>query len=118
MTKISELNKAWKDCLAMWKWIAEVYDGSKSVTNLKSIYAQKHHVPTCSFCRYAPLHSGPATCYTCPGVLVDPDFNCHRDAYNYYHKPREFYRKILSMNRKRKKQERIKRETKNARKNT
>ncbi len=103
MIKELDLNQVWIECLAMWKWIYEVYDGSVSVVDLKMRYSRKHKVPMCSFCSYNRTYgdTDEILCTKCPGNLVDPTFNCHNDEYNYYDKPKEFYKKLLSMNKKR-----------------
>lgn len=110
MTEKELLDKTWKECLAMWKWICEVDDGSITVCDLKGKYAIKHKKARCAFCKYALTSRN--GCGSCPGVLVDPGFDCQDPVYSFHEKPHEFYKKIVSLNKKRKRLE--KKEIKNA----
>lgn len=110
------LNKTWKLCLSMWRWIAEERrkDNQELVNTLKEEWLQKHGFKEdeikndCFFCNYAVTHKTRVNvtgggCGTCPGARVAREFNCDGSDYDYYHYPIAFYNKLRSLNRKRKK---------------
>ena len=99
--KMTKLNRAWKNCLRMWKWIAEVYDGIICVDDLKKQWLKKHRFikdiyNSCFFCKYTDNKNN--DCKNCPAVLVDEDFNCCSKEYGYSDKPKAFYAEILRLN--------------------
>ena len=112
------LEKAWKECLAMWKWIDENIKNVDPedvdpedvdlslVESMKKTYAKEHNVPHCSFCEFT--EAAAEGCQECPGALVDPAFHCFNDEYLWEKKPREFYQELLRLNRIRKRRERKK----------
>lgn len=94
-----ELDEAWKQCLEMWKWIAG-QDGE--VTTLKEEWMRQTDNygrirDNCYFCHYSADDGDECDCYHCPGVLVDPTFNCHYPTYHYEYSPLEFYQKLLEL---------------------
>lgn len=102
MTKKQKLDECWKNCLSMWRWIAkEVKAGTDAdVGDLKVGWLARHGFSNisdnCFFCDYGRTYS------ECPGKLVDKDFNCEDEDYDYWEEPIAFYNKLVSLNRKRK----------------
>ena len=96
------LNQTWVLCLRMWRWIVkQIREGSKlTVYELKSQWLSdngfEHVSGECFFCDVA------ATCSYCPGRLIDPDFSCDADAYDYRKNPAGFLKELLRLNRIRK----------------
>jgi len=93
----------------MWKWIAEQRrrDGSLPVNLLRLEWMEEHFLngyilSDCFFCHYAAQFGG--LCDHCPGKLVSKRFDCGITSYNYNNKPIKFYKKIVELNEKRKKQ--------------
>lgn len=107
------LNQTWKYCLVMWKWIAgQIEQGSTStIDTLKAQWLRRHPrfgeiYNNCFFCEYLNQHptNKKGDCPTCPGRLVNRQFNCMDNAtYNFGKKPLEFYAKLLELDKKRKK---------------
>ncbi len=110
------LDRSWKNCLRMWKWItenlpegfSESSDEDKEiiVNSLKKQWLEENRFTTyinnsCFFCDYDRKHDNACTT-SCPGCLVDPEFHCDKTAYSYRHRPSDFYRKVLVLNAKRK----------------
>ncbi len=100
------LSKTWTECLRMWKWVS-VQKGS--VRNLKRKWMRENGykgiVANCFFCHYS-------TCSSCPGKLVDRSFSCCHEKYAYDKHPKKFYKKLLSLKRKRDKALKQRREKK------
>ena len=101
------LNQTWTLCLRMWRWIAKVWTpGGPIIYELKvqwlksnkfgGAFGLKSH---CFFCEFQKDTGG---CSQCPGVLVNPYFNCYDDRYHHKHKPAAFYKELLRLNRIRK----------------
>lgn len=90
-----DLNKTWEECLRMWKWISERWDGSESIGLLKIKYIDENEaegiLASCFFCASC------SNCRSCPGVFVDPDFYCNNEEYSYEKKPKEFYQELLRL---------------------
>jgi len=60
----------------------------------------------CFFCVYAGTDDdGCLNCWNCPGVLVDPDFDCYKLKYSFKDKPVEFAAEINRLNKIRKGEE-------------
>lgn len=106
------LDRAWKLCLEQWKWIIEQLDkGSKEdIEVLKVRWLKLKGLATspcaeCFFCEYAKQNNGrlswAARCVDCPAVLVSPVFSCQKKSYHYKYHPRAFYKKLLTLNKKR-----------------
>jgi hypothetical protein len=108
MKKKRTLNQTWVLCLRMWRWIAKVWQTPRyrryDVIVLKDMWLRKNGFryirADCFFCDY----KGSDLCcdQACLGSLVNPEFNCCNDDYNYVHKPVEFYKELLRLNRIRK----------------
>lgn len=105
------LNKTWKLCLRMWKWISEEWAkelNTKSPETLKRQWLQDNGFDfreiylECFFCEWHNRHREPA-CGNCPGKLVDHSFSCTLHAgYSYNDEPVAFYKELLRLNRIRK----------------
>lgn len=122
MAKKLTLNETWKQCLRMWKWIVGQLDkGRCRVDDYETIDDLKHEWVKkfwkgkqpdhdCFFCWYANNNRNKECdieddcCKNCPGKLVSPSFDCIKKSYHFRDKPRAFYRKLLQLDAKRKKQ--------------
>ena len=100
------LNQTWILCLRMWRWIAAIKaKGSRRwVTTLKRQWLRENGIRIkgdhdCFFCEY---NNREDVCVNCPGRLVDYDFSCHREVYEYFKRPVPFYKELLRLNRIRK----------------
>lgn len=103
------LDNIWVLCLNLWKWCVEQMDEGeqygkpKSISLLKTQWVFEHkynYLPLdndCFFCWY-DTQSDIGNCYNCPGVLIDPEFNCTNYKYHYRHEPKLFYKKIVELN--------------------
>jgi len=117
----------------MWKWIdAEVQKrgrppfDARSIAPLKRTWLATHGYseqkrPTyhCFFCEYALQRDGLLlgdkshhSCPACPGRLVSKKFRCEGVPYCWCSAPHEFYKKLLELNEKRKKNKRRKKTSK------
>ena len=103
------LDQTWELCLKMWKWIAKKCKKEQCVASLKEDWLKNNGFEgglidsSCFFCQYASSHKRrKSVCSYCPGVKVDPDFDCFNYP-NYGDNPIEFYKLLLALNRKRKK---------------
>jgi len=95
------LEGTWTECLRMWNDM-----------NLSNLIGQEKRdwmrandyefvACNCFFCDYDSTHGG-SDCTSCPGRLVDPDFNCEiyygeddeGSNYNFYEEPVGFLEKI------------------------
>ncbi len=110
MKKKLTLNQAWTLCLKQWKWIIEQLDaGNKdSADFLKGKWIRQNGYKStimgnCFFCEYARQHDGCEL--SCPARLVNKGFFCRTLSYEYDDKPREFYKRIFELNKKRKKEQ-------------
>lgn len=100
------LKETWKDCMSLWGFIyrKKMAGDKRSVYKLKIEWTDKREQAgethsMCFFCLYdAKRKTG---CATCPGVKVDPDFDCYNPLYNFNDNPVAFYNKLRSLNRKR-----------------
>lgn len=101
------LDKAWRRCLPMWRWMVERYKSgaTKSILDLKQQWFDTHEpdamATLCYFCEYAGQNQFPRkiVCKCCPGALVDRTFTCYNSDYHYIHKPVKFLAKLESLNR-------------------
>lgn len=111
------LNETWKNCLRMWKWIVEQIDDKKQLNDnnydnhfmphLKEEFLKKHHFTKkiesdCFFCEYSNRGCKSFNCRKCPGIKVDPNFDCLDSSYHFMLNPQKFYRKLLRLNARRK----------------
>ena len=102
------LEETWRLCLSMWRWIAkEKRAGNKrEVESLKMEWLDNHGYDEdglwcdCFFCDYA-YYRKEDMCGSCPVRMVDKNFDCHKEDYNYEKKPVKFYNKLVALNKKR-----------------
>lgn len=115
MDKDMDLDTVWEKMIEMSKWIADqetcghkqrVRYGDTGLLRLK--WCKDHGLRFfygCPFCDYA-FESGPQrsdwACSHCPGRLVDKEFSCVADAYDFNKRPKEFYAKLRELNKRRK----------------
>src|SRR3972149_11881078 len=107
------LEKTWKECLKMWKWIAKKYDERLDknvffdvtiVLELKeswlNFFGYNGSLDNdCFFCDYANQPN--RGCEYCPGRKIDKYFSCQNSDYDFKEKPVAFYKKLVSLNQKR-----------------
>ncbi|KKN77624.1 hypothetical protein LCGC14_0358990 [marine sediment metagenome] len=101
------LNDTWKNCLKMWKWIAE-QSSTRGAIGLKHEWMKANNcdslINDCHFCQYHNEQGGENSeqgfCLSCPGVLVDPTFDCMSGIYG-YGTPIKFNEKIIALNKQR-----------------
>lgn len=105
------LEKTWKECLRMWKWIVEegiyILDDNR-ISELKEVWLSINEYGilynNCFFCDYAETHDGDSncgSCINCPVQEVDKDFCCQDDGTHWSNNPIEFYEKLVKLNKKR-----------------
>lgn len=105
------LDRSWKNCLRMWKWISEnLPDGFSEasiamreyvVAVLKREWLRKNHftklLPSnCFFCAYDRKHGD--ECDSCPARLVKAGFHCTDVFYCYSINPIAFYERLVMLN--------------------
>lgn len=106
------IDEIWKYCLAMWKWIAKQSEserfksGEINLADLKVEWLEKHGpgyyiIGDCFFCHWNNKKGSGGPCKCCPGKAVDKSFICNDLRWDYFSKPKEFYEKLLKMNKKR-----------------
>lgn len=102
------LNQTWVLCLRMWRSISKAWPKTtRTVSTLKVNWLTENGFngfgyeveANCFFCQYA---TGDIGCHSCPGRLVNPDFDCNADDYNFDSNPPAFYKELLRLNRIRK----------------
>ena len=107
------LEKTWKECLRMWKWIAGVKSGEfdysevegLSALLLKTIwltangYGPVDIFNDCFFCDYAN-NNGTIRVEHCEGCPGGHEFDCLKDP-NYGMDPVGFYNKLVKINKER-----------------
>lgn len=124
---MTELDRCWKNCLAMWKWISEnlpIYfiklnysQRRYVVCDLKKKWLKSHHFKDkknwCFFCEYSMAYSTAIkNCECCPGRLIqlrlktywcehgrNENNNKYRLAWHW--NPKAFYQRLLKLNAKR-----------------
>ncbi len=96
------LDRSWKNCLRMWKWISENWKEGDNIVAMKRRWLVKNKFDAnsinayCFFCDYRFDES--FGCELCPGKLVNLRFYCQNKTYDYYSKPKKFYAKLLHLN--------------------
>jgi hypothetical protein len=99
------LNETWKKCLEMWHWIAEVELGNPKTYHTETLkerwlrdnFGRKYPSCGCFFCDYDEHHNDNCL-ISCPASLVDEDFDCSNEPYNYADHPVTFYNKLVELN--------------------
>ncbi len=114
---MTKLDRCWKNCLRMWKWITENWNAKCDIDNMKYEWLAGHGFrrksifsnACCFFCEHQATHGrghfeyrGVPKCKHCPGVYVSKTFDCYAKTYHYENKPKAFYRKLLQLDAKRK----------------
>lgn len=111
------LDRAWENCLRMWKWITEnLPDGFSEATEdikdfiidhlkqdwLKDNKFKRKINQDCFLCEHDMKYEG--SCENCPAVLAHPErsFHCTDDDYNYAYEPINFYKELMDRNARRK----------------
>jgi hypothetical protein len=100
------LNQTWTLCLRMWRNIAKKWGKRKSVSRQKRLWLmhngfEKYEINAdCFFCDYDKRYN--RGCRSCPGRLVDFNFNCNNEP-SFCENPPAFYKELLRLNRIRKK---------------
>lgn len=102
MTKKMTLDETWKNCLAMWEWIAEKWaQGYRDIHKLKGEWLTEHGFGeednvrcNCFFCEAA----GNPGCDACPARLVDDSFWCQGPECDWRDSPIEFCQRLLQLN--------------------
>ena len=112
------LDRSWKNCLKMWKWITKNLplaflelsreEQEEIINKLKRQWVKENKFTNyiaqyCFFCEYDRNHK--YDCSTCPARLVEPHFHCDDDLQSYRFDPLNFYIRMLELNIKRKEQE-------------
>lgn len=113
---MTKLDRCWKNCLRMWKWVSENREPNDDTDVLKKRWLRQHgfkrEIPAnCFFCEYyrengggERKYRGDKYCANCPAGYVSKSFSCTSEAYSYENRPKAFYRKLLQLDAKRKKQ--------------
>ena len=109
---MTKLDRCWKNCLRLWKWVSENWTPNTNVATLKPLWLKQHKfkkriIASCFFCQYAEDHGennfiAENGCPECPGALVDARFKCGNIRYSYQRNPKAFYAKLLKLDAKRK----------------
>jgi hypothetical protein len=104
-------DKAWELCLKQWEWIIKEKRANpqKYIAHLKREWlAMRGFIDDsftgCFFCDYDSQMEDEyraESCVYCPAKEFDPNFKCIDPSYDYEYKPEKFYKKLLSLNRKR-----------------
>ncbi len=108
---MTKLDRCWKNCLRMWKWVSETYGNGENINTLKREWLRSHRfkksiLAYCFFCQWAGDHGenrfvAEKGCTECPGRLVDRRFKCGNVRYDYSSNPKAFYHKLLALDAKR-----------------
>ena len=115
-----DFKEAWEECVKMWKWLVEKVERDEMGINgfqlitLKERYLRQagygHIFNDCFFCAFSKLYSSKCGeswfpdfilegCL-CPAKLVDGNFECMVEEYDYSRQPEMFYKalKVLYKN--------------------
>ena len=104
---MTKLDRTWRNCLRMWKWVSENYDGEVPMSQMKYKWLKENRFTKpihgdCFFCDFAKDDPRDTGCHKCPGRLVSPRFTCTAVTYSYVTKTKKFYKKLLELDAKRK----------------
>ena len=104
------LDRSWKNCLRMWKWISEnlpvgflkfsMPEKEDVIKFLKEQWLRENKftnyiINACFFCEYDRYHQN--DCCTCPARLVDSGFHCDDNKQSYRFNPIKFYIRLLEL---------------------
>ena len=110
------LDRAWINCLRMWKWISEnLPDGFSELSDVIKRFIIKHLkiqwlrenkftkplLNDCFFCEVNQNSDAQTDCEKCPAVLVKKEFCCMEDDFHYALDPINFYHRILKISKRR-----------------
>ena len=110
---MTKLERCWINQLRLSGWVADNWVWGTSVACMKKEWFASHgfrkkRYANCFFCEFAGGKPGvkkkdniSPDCKKCPGRLVSKRFDCRRETYAYYSKPRKFNQRIVSLNEKR-----------------
>lgn len=107
------LDQTWTLCLQMCRSVSKKWAKADTITKESRWYVSKlkeswlrengfgeeNLMSNCFFCDF---QNPPGGCSRCPGVLVNPSFNCYTQAYHFINNPPAFYAELLRLNRIRK----------------
>ena len=111
------MDDVWAECLRMWKAVRVAHEAEMRVEEAKRAwllskgYDLEDISYRCFFCAYQEVNEEgwigepgvEGSCASCPGTLVDPTFCCEPRGKEWYSNPREFYQRLLRLDRKRRK---------------
>ena len=114
---MNELDRCWKNCLRMWKWVSENlpekfmglnFDSRRTVVYaLKEEWMERHQykgiVSYCFFCHYVSNNNDSFLCGYCPARKVEyrlKNYWCERK-YHWSVDPVNFYQYLLKLDAKR-----------------
>ncbi len=110
------LDRSWKNCLRMSKWISEnLPDGFSELSDdikrsiighLKLQWLGENRftrplLNNCFFCEFNESSDAPMDCEKCPAGLVKKGFCCMEEDFHYALNPINFYRRILKLSKRR-----------------
>ena len=113
---MEKLDRAWVNCLRMWKWISRnLPDGFSEASNamkqsviqhLKIQWLRKNKftqplLNNCFFCEFNMNSAALTDCTKCPATLVEKGFCCMEDDFHYALDPINFYQRILKLSKRR-----------------
>ena len=105
---MTELDICWKNCLRMWKWIAENWRSFDYVPVMKREWLDTNGFgkldEDCFFCDYAEKFANDDDddlCAKCPPRLIEPKFDCHDIGHRWHADPKAFYAKLVQLDKKR-----------------
>jgi len=99
------LDETWKQCLAMWKWVAGHSARGHAFRKATWLYEHgfKYTHFGCFFCAYAKSKGVRSIeCISrCPARRVDPNFFCTDSEIHFEYHPRRFYHRLVALNKER-----------------
>ena len=108
---MTKLDRCWKNCLRMWKWISENLKQGTSVEGMKRQWLKQNGFKkpcrhSCFFCEYDhefwENDDSVRWCVHCPARMVtNQNFHCDSDAHSWSQNPKAFYAKLLELDAKR-----------------
>ena len=111
---MTNLDRAWVNCLRMWKWISENLpegfskfyreDKKEAVNRLKTEWLRMFRFTreieqSCFFCEYAENPRLASRCCYCPAKIVEPNFHCNltEDSVSWIMDPVGFYKNLMRL---------------------
>lgn len=97
-------DQVWDGCIDQWeKMVADLPEDFDSMDErsktrvIQDLKVKHSNIYLCLFCAAASI-TDVNPCKRCPGVLVDPSFNCFNNDYYFSHKPRKFLAELKRLN--------------------